>query len=148
MLTRTGSSSTCRMELARGKRKETWLKGWRQTKDIVDEKICEGMFSQAEKTSVHGRRGGRGERAALTADQPFGRSLTHWVDDALKSLEAIVHRKHMVLTVCNPSQLRTDRRMYRGVSGMDVKLRKVMPCCTGLGYLCSEPRGTWSLHQA
>lgn len=64
------------------------------------------------------------------------------MDDALKGLEAIIHRKHMVLTVCNPSQLRTDRHTntYRDVSAMDVgDSGKSLLYCMGLGYLCQNP---------
>lgn len=46
-------------------------------------------------------------------------ACTHRVDDALKSLEAIIHLKHMVLTVCYPCQLRTDTNTCREVSGME-----------------------------
>lgn len=36
------------------------------------------------------------------------RCSTHWVDDALQSLKAVIYRKHMVLTVRNPGELRTN----------------------------------------
>lgn len=55
------------------------------------------------------------------------------MDNALKSLEAIIHRKHVVLTVCNPSQLRTDRHTNtcRDVSGKDVEDSE--RCCVLFG---------------
>lgn len=52
---------------------------------------------------------------------PSEEAYTHWVDYALKGLEAVIHRKHMVLTVCNPSQLRTDRQTSAEMLGMDVE---------------------------
>lgn len=83
------------------------------------------MFSQAEKQqSVHGGGGWVSGRERDHPSQPINRSeesCTHWVDYALKGLEAVIHRKHMVLTVCNPSQLRTDRQTSAETLGMDVE---------------------------
>lgn len=83
------------------------------------------MFSQAEKQqSVHGGGGRVSGRERDHPSQPINHSeeaYTHWVDYALKGLEAVIHRKHMVLTVCNPSQLRTDRQTSAETLGIDVE---------------------------
>lgn len=36
------------------------------------------------------------------------------MDDALQSLKAVIYRKHMILTVRNPGQLRTNTNTHGG----------------------------------
>lgn len=45
----------------------------------------------------------------VPARPPPGMCPTHGVDDALQSLEAVVHREHVVLTVRDPGQLRIQQ---------------------------------------
>lgn len=102
------------------------MKGQRQTWDVVDPKVMQRNILSSRKTPASER--GVGVFVAdwgqkVRERPPQRKSSTHGVYDALQRLEAIIHWKHVILTVCNPGQLRTQQthESHGAMSGEDVE---------------------------
>lgn len=119
----------------------------------------EGMVYGAEERSLQSGNGSA--YSSLGQKMPggpaSGEGSTHRVDDALQSLEAVIHGKHVILAVRDPRQLRTQQtqRHTRGIRLGRGELRKATgsggihllldPKRTGFRGLTKEPSATMSL---
>jgi len=95
------------------RRIETRVKGRREKWNTADTKIYSGVCLKNKTTSLSERQWGHwaADQGAGKAGvfSPRGSCSTHWVDDALQGLKAVIYRKHVILTVRNPGQLRTQQ---------------------------------------
>ena len=125
-------------------RKEARVKGKREKWTTTDTEIYKGMTTQAEEQpalvswswGMYSRAGGR----KCPSIQSQRKRSTHGVDDPLQGLKAVVDRKHVILTVCDPGQLRTQQTRRQVRPGCR-ELRKATGS-RGL-HLLLEPRGPW-----